>query len=95
MKKATITLSYDEEKLSALKLYLEQRSEKVEDEMTKALDNLYIKTVPANVRDFISLRCGGADISAVTNKGQTVKSRRQTEQTDKSNCKSDTQLSQP
>ena len=51
MKKATITLSYDEEKLSALKLYLGQKEQSL-------VDSLYLKTVPANVRDFIALRAG-------------------------------------
>ena len=41
MKKVTISISYDEEKLSALKLYLDQKQMQVEDELTKALDALY------------------------------------------------------
>lgn len=56
MKKATITLSYDEEKLSALRLYLEQKGQTVEGELTAAAENLYVKNVPVNVRDFIDLR---------------------------------------
>ena len=58
MKKANITLAYDAEKLSALKLYLEQKSLSVETELIAATDNLYVKTVPANVRDFIELQAG-------------------------------------
>ena len=58
MKKATITLSYDEEKLSALRLYLGQKEQSLEAELTAAVENLYLKTVPANVRDFIDLRAG-------------------------------------
>ena len=58
MKKATITLSYDEEKLNALKLYLGQKEQSLETELTAAVDSLYLKTVPANVRDFIALRAG-------------------------------------
>lgn len=60
MKKTTITLSYDEEKITALKLYLEQKDSTVEDEMEKALDTLYVKTVPAGVREFIGMRSGTA-----------------------------------
>ena len=37
MKKTTITISFDEEKLSALKIYLEQSKRTVEDELEKAL----------------------------------------------------------
>lgn len=58
MKKVTISISYDEEKLSALKLYLEQKGTQVEDELTGALDLLYTKNVPSGVRDFINMRSG-------------------------------------
>ena len=58
MKTATITISFDEEKLNALKLYLDQKGVKTEDELAKALDGLYNKTVPAGVREFIDMRSG-------------------------------------
>lgn len=60
MKKVNITISYDEEKLNALRLYLEQKGVHTEDELSKALDTLYSKTVPAGVREFIELRSGNA-----------------------------------
>lgn len=68
MKKVTITISYDEEKLSALKLYLGQKNGNTEDELTKALDTLYSKTVPAGVREFIDLRSGAAPASTAPKK---------------------------
>ena len=58
MKKANITIAYDTEKLSALKLYLGQKNLSVEAELVAATDTLYIKTVPTNVRDFIELQAG-------------------------------------
>ena len=58
MKKANISVAFDEEKLSALKMYLGQRNTTVEKELAKALDVLYGKTVPAGVREFIALRSG-------------------------------------
>lgn len=58
MKKANITIAYDAEKLSALKLYLGQKNLSVEAELVAATNTLYIKTVPANVRDFIELQVG-------------------------------------
>ena len=58
MKTATITISYDEEKLAALRLYLGQKNQTVEEELLSATDNLYTKTVPGNVREFIDLRAG-------------------------------------
>ena len=58
MKKTTINISYDEEKLNALKLYLEQKGMQTENELVKALDALYAKNVPTGVREFIDLRSG-------------------------------------
>ncbi len=61
MKKISVSVSYDEEKLSTLKLYLEQKGMQVEDELTKSLDTLYAKNVPAGVREFLNLRSGNAE----------------------------------
>lgn len=58
MKKTSITISFDEEKLSALKMYLEQKNMQVEDELEKSLGILYTKNVPAGVRDFIDMKSG-------------------------------------
>jgi hypothetical protein len=56
MKKKTITISYEEERLAALLLYLPQKNKSLEQELTKSIDTLYDKTVPANVRDYIGRR---------------------------------------
>lgn len=66
MKKTTITISYDEEQLSALKLYLGQKNTDIENELCKALDALYQKNVPAGVREFIGMRSGNAQQAAVS-----------------------------
>ena len=58
MKKTNISVAFDDEKLSALKMYLGQKNTTVEKELQKALDVLYGKTVPAGVREFIALRAG-------------------------------------
>ena len=58
MKKDSITIPYDEEKLAALRLYLEQKGQSVEQEMVSAVDALYAKAVPGNVREFLDLRSG-------------------------------------
>lgn len=60
MKKATVSITFDDEKLSALKMYLAQKNIQVETELEKSLDTLYTKTVPAGVRDFIEMRSGSA-----------------------------------
>lgn len=56
MKKATINVSYDEEKLNAMKLYLGQKGTCLDNEVIKMLDALFNKTVPSGVRDFISMK---------------------------------------
>lgn len=58
MKKETITITFESEKLAALKMYLEQKQQPVEGELEKLLDMLYTKTVPAGVREFLDLRSG-------------------------------------
>ena len=61
MKKTSISVSYDEEKLSTLRLYLEQKGIQIEEELTRSLDALYAKNVPAGVREFLNLRSGNAE----------------------------------
>lgn len=68
MKKAQITVSYDEEKLSAITMYLEEKGVSVESEIEKAIDTIYNKTVPVGVREFISRRNGGSTPKAKKNK---------------------------
>lgn len=58
MKKTAITISFDDEKLSALKMYLEQKGQTVEEELENQLAVLYGKTVPAGVREFLELKSG-------------------------------------
>ncbi len=60
MKKVSVTINFDEEKLSALKMYLAQKNTTVEDELEKSLDSLFNKTVPVGVREFLSLKSGTA-----------------------------------
>ena len=58
MKKTTISVAFDEEKLSAAKLYMEQKGLSFEMEMERAADALYGKYVPAGVREFIEMSAG-------------------------------------
>ncbi len=59
MKKTTITVSYDEKKYKALKIYLERKDMTTDEELARALDTLYNKTVPADVRKFLEMMSGG------------------------------------
>ena len=65
MKKITVSVPFDAEKLSAAKLYMAQKDLSFEKEMEKAADALYSKHVPAGVREFIDMRSGTVSLSAV------------------------------
>ena len=56
MKKSSISNMYDDEKLSAIKLYMSQRDLDFKEELEKSVDALYAKYVPANVREFIDMK---------------------------------------
>lgn len=58
MKKTTLNISFDEDKASALVLYLSQKGATIETELERALETLYTKTVPAGVREFIEMKSG-------------------------------------
>ena len=56
MKKVGISVTFDEEKLSATKMYMLQKNLDVKAELEKALDGMYAKYVPSNVREFIGMK---------------------------------------
>lgn len=57
--KKCIMVSYEEEKLLALRMYAEQRGVSVEDELAQTAEALYQKYVPANVRSFLDMKAEG------------------------------------
>lgn len=54
MKKSTVTVTFDDEQLQALKMYLSEKNLTVETELEEMLQALYLKSVPLTVRDFIT-----------------------------------------
>ena len=54
--KKCIMVSYEEEKLLALRMYAEQRGASVEEELAQAAEAMYQKIVPANVRAFVDMK---------------------------------------
>ena len=56
MKKATVTVSYDERKLDALKKYLEKKGIDFEGELVKSIDTLYNKNVPSAVKEYLDMK---------------------------------------
>jgi len=53
MQKTEITLSLDGERLDALEFYLKKENSTVQKRMGKVLDELYEKTVPEPVREYL------------------------------------------
>ena len=58
MKKSAVNIPFDDEKLAAVRIYMEKKGTGLDEELTSQLDRLYEKYVPANVRAFISERYG-------------------------------------
>ena len=56
MKKASINIFYDDEKLSAVKMYMKQKDLDIKSELEKTIDSMYAKYVPSNVREFIDMK---------------------------------------
>lgn len=56
MKKVNITLAFDEDKLDALEFSLKKENASVQSRMDEALRQLYEKTVPEPVREYLDSR---------------------------------------
>ena len=54
MKQATIQITFEEEKLRALRRYIAKRNSTLETELQKAAQRLYEKVIPAAVQEYIS-----------------------------------------
>ena len=71
--KRSITVQIQEEKLSAIEMYLEQKNTTLAAELDKQVEQIYAKVVPQNVREYIEL----------TAKQQVRRSRRSVDSTPK------------
>ena len=60
MKKVNITLAFDEDKLDALEFSLKKENSSVQSRMEDALKQLYEKTVPEPVREYLDSRAAPA-----------------------------------
>lgn len=56
MRKTSVSIMYEDEKLNAVKMYMSQRDLNFKEELEKSVDSLYAKYVPANVREFIDMK---------------------------------------
>ncbi len=53
--KNTITITLDDAKISALKMYLDMKKTSLDEQLSNYAEQLYGKVVPQNVRDFIDM----------------------------------------
>ena len=56
MKKTNITITYDEEKLNAIRVHFALKDLDLDKELTGVLDTLFRKYVPTSVRNYIELK---------------------------------------
>ena len=56
MKRASINIFCDDEKLSAVKMYMKQKNLDIKSELEKTIDGMYTRYVPSNVREFIDMK---------------------------------------
>jgi hypothetical protein len=56
MKKTTVSISYNEEKLSALRLFLEQKGLTLDAELEGFVSKLFKRVVPQNVQKYLELK---------------------------------------
>ena len=60
MKKATVTIAFDDEKLGALEFSLRKEHSSVQEHLEDALNALYEKTVPEPLREYLDSRAAPA-----------------------------------
>ena len=80
MKKATLTITFEKEKLDALTYYMEKKDVKLQAELSDTIQKLYEKYVPQPTREYIEdkLQCENMPSKpkkmeiAKTNASQTV-----------------------
>ena len=75
MKKASINIFYDDEKLSAVRMYMKQKDLDIKSELERTIDSMYARYVPSNVREFI-------DMKAIQKSSRTKVSSANSEETD-------------
>ena len=73
MKKATVTIAFDDEKLGALEFSLRKEHSSVQEHLEDALNALYEKTVPEPLREYLDSKAAPAPKPKRTAKAATPK----------------------
>lgn len=58
MKKVTVQFTFDEEKLEALKVFLDEKGKTLDEELTDLVGSLYERIVPQKVQFFLEKKTG-------------------------------------
>lgn len=74
MKQAAITIKYDEEKLNAVRQYMQKKDTDLEVELSEVLGRLYEKYVPQAVREYIESRENVPPVILKVNRSSTKNS---------------------
>jgi len=72
MKTTQLTISFDAEKLSALRHYAAKKQVSIEAELIGAIDRLYEKLAPAAVREYIESRSNTPSPARLTRPAQST-----------------------
>ncbi|MDD4493565.1 MAG: DUF6103 family protein [Eubacteriales bacterium] len=56
MKNSNVSVSFEDEKLTAVRRYMQKKNANLEEELTAQLEKLYQKYVPAGVQEYIAER---------------------------------------
>lgn len=56
MKNTNVSISFEDEKLNAVKRYMRKKNTDLEEELSAQLEKLYQKYVPAGVQEYIAER---------------------------------------
>ena len=56
MKNSTVTITFEDEKLSAVRRYMKKKDTDLDEELAAQLTRLYEKYVPAGVQEYIAER---------------------------------------
>lgn len=73
MKKATVTIAFDDEKLGALEFSLRKEHSSVQEHLEDALNALYEKTVPEPLREYLDSKTAPAPKPKRTVKSAALK----------------------
>ena len=75
MKKATLTISFDSEKLDALTYHMSKKDADLQTELEDTVQKLYEKHVPATVRDYIDETADDDNLQKILKNSREAKRR--------------------